>query len=741
MSTVNERLEQYFRNLGADMADAATLQLPPDSLELTVDTASGDRRPVSLPVEAEDIEALISMAAPAQFGAGEDTVFDPSVRDTWVIDPARVHLGGPDWDKRLAVALTKIGEAMGLGAGGEIKPELHSMLVYGKGQFFLPHQDSEKNDSMLATLVLSLPTAHTGGELIVDDRGVEREFLGDPKDIVLVAFYADRRHEVRPVASGHRVTLTFNLLVKTEPEVPQDSDDELVALLDEHFSTPVEPPYGFGKAEVPRRLVLLLDHEYSQHGMDLAGLKGRDATWATRLLAAAEASDHEAVLALTEIQEIRDVPFDDAEDFEMDNYLIDGSIGLGWWMDPHTGVGESIESAVDEAETVAVTATAELSAYDSELEGYMGNYGNTVDRWYCRAAIVVWPRSSSFVIRAEAGSQWALRTLQERIDDGDIASAAADAKSLEPFWSGAGPETFGLAVDVATSVDDPYAAAIILKPYGIAEVTADYAVPIAMLTTKYGKPWTRELLESWSPQSSWLSPTAATDWREWIGMNLVPFVDALRSEGQAAGGIADVFVAQAASFVRDQIGTAQKQQPPAREWKVLEDIGKYAAKVLSAAEEAQGAVIGTDLAAIDGRVIPLFVSILRSAQDPGSANFTAIVEECLSRLQAEVTKPQRAKDDWSIAFNGCGCVDCEHLGAFLAVADQRSETWPLAKPRRQHIHGMLDPQEQPVTHTTERTGSPHKLKLHKTDKLMKEDAAERKYFLTQLGWVQRLKSE
>jgi hypothetical protein len=34
------------------------------------------------------------------------------------------------------------------------------MLVYGKGQFFLPHQDSEKDDAMVGTLVVSLPSAN-----------------------------------------------------------------------------------------------------------------------------------------------------------------------------------------------------------------------------------------------------------------------------------------------------------------------------------------------------------------------------------------------------------------------------------------------------------------------------------------------------------------------------------------------------------------------------------------------------
>lgn len=53
---------------------------------------------------------------------------------------------------------------------------------------------------MVATLVVSLPSVHTGGELVVDDGGKQRTFRGSRDDLVLVAFYADRRHEVKPVA-------------------------------------------------------------------------------------------------------------------------------------------------------------------------------------------------------------------------------------------------------------------------------------------------------------------------------------------------------------------------------------------------------------------------------------------------------------------------------------------------------------------------------------------------------------
>ncbi|MDN5658735.1 2OG-Fe(II) oxygenase, partial [Brevibacterium sandarakinum] len=212
---IADRLKTHLSRVGADIVHAASTRVQPDGLNILI-----DRAPLSFPIGEDDIAALISIAEPAHFGSGEDTVFDPTVRDTWVIDPAHVHLGDPtgatgtdNWTGALDESLGRLGAALGIPADATVRAELHSMLVYGEGQFFLPHQDSEKDDSMLATLVVGLPTTHTGGELVVDDHGADRIFTGDPDDITLAAFYADRRHEVKPVTSGHRVTLTFNLLV------------------------------------------------------------------------------------------------------------------------------------------------------------------------------------------------------------------------------------------------------------------------------------------------------------------------------------------------------------------------------------------------------------------------------------------------------------------------------------------------------------------------------------------------
>ena len=45
------------------------------------------------------------------------------------------------------------------------------MLVYAPGQFFVEHQDSERDDAMIASLVVSLPSSFTGGALEVRHGG------------------------------------------------------------------------------------------------------------------------------------------------------------------------------------------------------------------------------------------------------------------------------------------------------------------------------------------------------------------------------------------------------------------------------------------------------------------------------------------------------------------------------------------------------------------------------------------
>ena len=69
------------------------------------------------------------------------------MRDTWEITPDLVTLDGPAWEATLGAVLDGVRDELGLPPTTKLRAELHAMLVYDKGQFFLPHQDSEKDDA------------------------------------------------------------------------------------------------------------------------------------------------------------------------------------------------------------------------------------------------------------------------------------------------------------------------------------------------------------------------------------------------------------------------------------------------------------------------------------------------------------------------------------------------------------------------------------------------------------------
>ena len=70
---------------------------------------------------------------------------------------------------------------------------------------------------MIRTLIVSLASPHKGGELVISHDGHEHVFdfsklSNDSSAFQWAAFYGDCIHEVRPVAEGFRVAITYSIL-------------------------------------------------------------------------------------------------------------------------------------------------------------------------------------------------------------------------------------------------------------------------------------------------------------------------------------------------------------------------------------------------------------------------------------------------------------------------------------------------------------------------------------------------
>lgn len=728
---------------------------------------------IGLPVSAAQAKELRLVARPAKYGHGTDTVLDRRVRDTWEVPKSRVRIDNRRWNQTLLPMLDAIRVDLGLPDTTRLRAELHSMLVYEPGQFFASHQDSEKSDDMIGSLVVMLPSNSTGGGLVVEHRGQSERYQGSSSSLVFVAFYSDTRHEVLPVERGYRVVLTYNLML-TGDTTTAGFDPNIAAaaaaLLDQHFTSTPEPRWRGDRlaAEPPDRLVFLLDHRYTERGLTWDHLKGVDATRAAVLAEAAALAGCDLGLAHAQIQETwecyddapswgrrdrywDDEPSPDGEGLELGS-LLESSVTIA----AAAGAPIAFDADVNSPELAAATPSVELTPDDTEYTGYTGNWGNTMDRWYQRAAIVIWPRTRTFALQAKAdpvaAAHQILATVDTHPDD-----ATAMVATLLRFWPDSArrldqhallPTALRLASDLA---DRDHATAL-LEPFTIESLTPTDATVLLALAEQHGADWLDQQLATWYRDHRRYTATGTPDRCAWLAA--LPELTAALCDKPHAGDTtrtrsARSVLTHAWAWLDTTLTQAVAVPTPSRRDALLADLAPSVLGLLCSTAIADAADLRDAILAVlcrpDVALAPLLAGVVDAAAtlsptDLGDAGITTIAQSLANATERALAQPERSSDDWSInSFDPSGCCDdCSQLAAFLHDADQQQLTWPLAKPRRQHIHHRIDEAELPVTHQTLRQGSPHKLVLTKSDALFRDEAQQRRTARDRLDMALRL---
>ena len=371
--------------------------------------AVGNAGLLSFPVPPVQLDALIAMADPAPYGRGEETILDRSVRDCLQIGPGEVDLGGRAWDETFTGIVEQAADGLGC-PKGSVEVELYKLLVYEPGGFFAPHRDTEKTDGMVATLVVSLPVAGSGGDLVIRHGG--REALIDmrteePSELVWAAFYADCEHETLPVTDGHRVCLVYNLMMKGIG-IPLGAPDHtsLAAPVAEELEACLRNPEASGK------LIWLLEHDYSAAGLSFATLKNVDASVGRVLADAAGRAGcalHAAILHVEETAAVEYEGWDrEVEDVGDDEYeyveAIETTCRLDDWVRPDGAAAPWGALPVLEGETMPAGRLDPGRPDSQRLIEASGNEGATLERLYRRAALVLWRNEDTPRVLADAGA-------------------------------------------------------------------------------------------------------------------------------------------------------------------------------------------------------------------------------------------------------------------------------------------------------------------------------------------------
>lgn len=711
---------------------------------------------VRLPLGTTQARKLIKLARQAPYGKGTETVVDTNVRRVWELDPGQFQLTNPKWDELVAAILQDTQRALGL-EDRKLAADLYKLLLYEQGGFFLPHRDGEKLERMVATLVIALPSEYAGGELIVSHDGRQHEIVftgaASGHELSYAAFYADCQHEVRPVRSGFRLCLTYNVtLAKTRGK------QGLAA-----------PTYGAAAAAIgelladwqddsaAQTLAVTLDHRYTQDGLSIDNLKGIDRARAEVLFEAAEQADCVAHLALVTLwqsgsaeggyneysygrgRRYRWSDDEDEDDYDETgtNYemgeIYDWSLSADHWSDRHGHKVLLGEIRLDESEIVASEALDQAEPNREDFEGYTGNAGMTLERWYHRAAVVIWPRSKHFHVLCSAGTdasiggleplvtrlQRAGKAKREELRRECLAFASAILDSWQPGHRG---YPWGKTDRVDRNVFPD-----LLCQLGDVELVQRFLVKVmpADGTVQVGKSFVK-----FCQQQGWA--------------NFAAEIATVLETMTAATAIRNAELLQALCVSRDknaeriqlcrrlseravQALAALDQRPGNRDWQWQElDRAALLGSLVTAlaavgAEPSLSQLLDHALACdkydlTAAHLAAIFALESRLAKLPGGD--TAVsrwLAACRRELEIRTAEAPRKPTDYRRADKlSCKCADCRALGAFLADPVRQQARFPMAKERRRHLHSIIDSNHCDCTHVTEHRGSPHTLVCTKT---------------------------
>jgi 2OG-Fe(II) oxygenase superfamily len=360
---------------------------------------------VAFPLNTLQIKELIKYAHKAPFGKGAETILDTTVRSAWEIDASEISFNNPDWKKFIAKITEDIKPDLGI-ENHTISANLYKLLIYEEGDFFLAHKDSEKEKGMFGTLIVGLPSKHTGGELLVRFDGMEvsvdfSELAGQYK-MPYVAFYADCEHEIKPITSGYRVCLVYNLVqTKGKEKILLEPLSQHIEDLSKILKTCEEDN------DIPK--IVLLGHQYTPSNFTMEGLKLNDRPKAEALMAAAEKIGFYAKLGLVTSYQSGSLEYTAKrssrrrsyydDEYESDEELTEnGTMGeiydeyltIEHWMEEGIPPLQGLE--FEENDLIKDFNLHEGEPDEKEAEGWTGNAGMEMQYWYHYGAVFLWPK-------------------------------------------------------------------------------------------------------------------------------------------------------------------------------------------------------------------------------------------------------------------------------------------------------------------------------------------------------------
>ncbi len=724
---------------------------------------------LALPLIPMQAKALIASAQPAPYGHGEETLVDREVRRTWQVDAERLTIEGEGWRESLNTLVSVVKRA--LGVRGKVEAELYKLLIYDEGSFFIEHRDTEKRKGMFATLVIVLPCDYEGGELLVRHQGQEKCFdlhANAADSAGFAAFFADCRHEVRPVTAGYRLTLIYNLIRTGKGSLPKPADysqqqQQVVKLLRSWAKAKQQ-----GEAHLPEKLIYPLEHAYTPAEITFSTLKNGDEAVAELLTVAAAESDCEIYLALVSHEESGSAEYygygsrrgrygdePDDDDFEIIE-VHDWDRHLRDWRRPDGSHPTLGELNFDEEELCPPDLFSSMEPNDLNFYEATGNEGASFDRSYHFAALVLWPRGRAMaVIAHSAGFSTTIPFLdalvqqweeEKRGEDSAVRSDALElAHHIRRLWPESEWQRFSLSRQ-----GDAARFLTCLSRLGTVETAADFIQQV-VVTGAYTKvdnealeqvlgritePGRNELLDKLYRHNAVASLAACADL-----LHRLAHADYLQGKTAALKNLADILVEALPKSVKAKQDDYRRQSDSTISRELVVDLLGALESIDPelGSKAVEWLLTETDIVDMDGVLLPAALELRKRDEYRKLVTVNRLSETVSGHLRRRIAEPLAPPADWSRpAKLTCNCSYCDEFSRFLAGVFQSEWRYKAGESRRRHLEETIRKSRSDIDYHTEKKGRPYTLVCRKNQNSYHLRVEQRKHDIQALAVLEQI---
>jgi hypothetical protein len=394
---------------------------------------------------------------------------------------------------------------------------------------------------------------------------------------------------------------------------------------------------------------------------------------------------------------------------------------------------------------------------EEEFEDYTGNAGMTLERWYHRAAVVIWPRERHFAVLCSAGTDAAIGGLESMVGQLKLASgtrreeqrqacltfAAAIIKSWQPArslweWDNGAKTDRNVFAALMSTLDAPD----LLQSFISQVMPDDSGIQLDKTFVSFCN------RNGWASFEQALTAFISTTSAESIA-RIAGLLNLLCVQRDKKADRIAICKRLAERAVESLEGFDERPSSDRRLRKT--DRSELICSLVRAmlAVGAENALQKLFDHALDHRdIYPLtsthlaavfaLESSLRQMRDPSPAVLHWLAACHDSLIECTATIPEKPRDYRRPHKLSCNCGDCREMSVFLANPEQSEHRFAVRKDRRRHLHEMIRNKRCDLTHVTERRGSPYTLVCTKTTASYNRKCKRRKRDLQHLSRIQAL---